>query len=125
MNTCAVTHDLNNYLARLEEEEAEAEHYQKIGEELISEFRTEGSCRIDTGPRREDFKTYDQSHLITNLFEYERSDKATEAFRAALDTSLTGLQRLQAAHRYFDLAEEQLCEDLSELATEVYEDDSP
>ena len=123
MNICVVDRDLNNHLAELEAEELEQERLAEVGERLIAEFRREGCCRIQTGPRQADFEDYDQSHLLERLFDHEHADLVTEAFRHALDTSLTDLQRLQAANKFFEMAGLQMEADLYEMAEKEYIDD--
>ena len=123
MGICAVSHDLAIYEAQVDAEEAEQEFYNGVAADLISEFEREGACSLQVD--RNNQKHYDQSHLLTNLFDQRLGDQAAEAFRLALDTSKTGLQRLQAAHQFFNLAEQQMTEDLEMLSTEVWVDDSP
>lgn len=123
MGICAVSHDLAVYEAQVDAEEAEQEFYNGVAADLVSEFEREGACSLQTG--RNENKQYDQSHLLANLYDHTLGDQAAEAFRLALDTSKTGLQRLQAAHQFFNLAEQQMTEDLEMLSVEVWTDDSP
>ena len=123
MGICAVSHDLAVYEAQVDAAEAEEEFYNGVAADLIAEFEEEGACRVYTGPRQADFKDYDQSHLLESLFSYERCDLATECFRMALDSSCNREIRNAAALAFFNLAEEQMHDDLNQLAVEEYQDD--
>ena len=122
MDICAVSHDLAIYEAQVDAEAAAEEFYNGVAADLIAEFEREGACSLQVD--RNTHKHYDQSHLLTNLFDQRLGDQAAEAFRLALDSNKTGLQRLQAAQQFFKLAEEQMTEDLEMLSTEVWADDA-
>ena len=123
MGICTVSHDLAVYEAQVDAAEAEEEFYNCVAADLIAEFEREGACSLQTGQNQQ--KQYNQSHLLANLFDHTLGDQAAEAFRLALDSNKTAFQRLQAAHQFFKLAEEQMTEDLEMLSTELWIDDSP
>lgn len=121
MGFCVVSRDLAGYERQVDAEEAEREYYDKVAADLIRDFRTAGETTLCIGPN--DYEHYDQSRLLESLYNYERSAEATAAFCAALQDSKPKDERLEAMKKFFDLAEDQMIDDLQDMAASVFVDD--